>query len=247
AGSRCGGRGHRAVRQGDRHVCLRKGTVSDRASGVHRFDRARGREGGARKHRALVWRDRVARRAPGALARFGRVWRGRVSGLAITAGAPARKVRSLLSEERTVAILADLVRARGQNPQDGEAAVADFVAQFLERRGLEVERQEVLPGRDNVLGRLRGTGGGPVLAFNTHMDTVPEGTGWTRSPFAGEVVDGRLFGRGSADAKGPLAAFLAAIEALVESGIRLRGDLLMTAVVDEETSSRGARKLVPSI
>jgi len=170
-----------------------------------------------------------------------------VSEVAITAGALARKVGSLLSAERTAAILADLVRARGQNPQDGEAVVADFVAQFLERRGLEVERQEVLPGRDNILGRLRGTGGGPVLAFNTHMDTVPEGTGWTHSPFAGELVDGRLFGRGSADAKGPLAAFLAAIEALVESGIRLRGDLLMTAVVDEETSSRGARKLVPSI
>jgi len=64
-----------------------------------------------------------------------------VSGLAITAGASARKVRSMLSEERTAAILADLVRARSQNPQDGEAAVADVVAQFLERHGLEVERQ----------------------------------------------------------------------------------------------------------
>jgi acetylornithine deacetylase/succinyl-diaminopimelate desuccinylase-like protein len=79
------------------------------------------------------------------------------------------------------------------------------------------------------------------------MDTVPEGNGWTRAPFEGEVIDGRLYGRGAADAKGPLAAFLAAIEALAGSAVQLRGDLVMTAVVDEETGSRGARALVPAL
>ncbi len=155
-------------------------------------------------------------------------------------------VVSRVSTERTVSILIDLVRARSQNPIDGEADVAAYVANFLERLGLDVTTQQVLPGRSNVVGRLRGTGG-PVVAFNTHMDTVPEGNGWTQDPFGAAVVDGQLFGRGSVDAKGPLAAFLAAIEAVVLSGIRLRGDLVMTAVVDEETSSRGARHLVPSI
>jgi acetylornithine deacetylase/succinyl-diaminopimelate desuccinylase family protein len=109
-----------------------------------------------------------------------------------------------------------------------------------------VTTQQVMPGRSNVVGRLRGTGG-PVLAFNTHMDTVPEGNGWSQDPFGGQIIEGQLYGRGSVDAKGPLAAFLAAIEALVSAEIRLRGDLLMTTVVDEETSSSGARKLVPSI
>jgi acetylornithine deacetylase/succinyl-diaminopimelate desuccinylase family protein len=170
-----------------------------------------------------------------------------MSGVVAAAGPQARKVGSHLSPERTAAILADLVRARSQNPLDGEAAVADYIAVFLRRLGLEVTKPEVLPGRHNVVGRLRGSGGGPALAFNTHMDTVPEGTGWTRAPFGGEVVDGRLYGRGAADAKGPLAAFLAAIEALAGSGVHLRGDLLMAAVVDEETGSRGARQLVPGL
>jgi acetylornithine deacetylase/succinyl-diaminopimelate desuccinylase family protein len=166
-----------------------------------------------------------------------------------TADLAAPEIRTLvsyLSTQRTVSILSDLVRARSQNPTDGEGEVADYVARFLERVGLEVTTQEVMSGRSNVVGRLRGTGG-PVVAFNTHMDTVPVGTGWTEDPFGAAVVDGRLFGRGSVDAKGPLAAFLAAIESIVLSGIQLRGDLLMTAVVDEETSSRGARHLVPSI
>jgi acetylornithine deacetylase/succinyl-diaminopimelate desuccinylase family protein len=158
----------------------------------------------------------------------------------------AREVVARLSESRTAAILQDLVRAKSQNPVDGEALVGAYVARFLERLGLEVTTQEVLPGRSNVIGRWRGSKG-PVLAFNTHMDTVPEGNGWSHDPFGGSIVDGRLYGRGAADAKAPLASFLAALEALVGAGVRLRGDILMTAVVDEETSSRGARALVPSI
>jgi len=170
-----------------------------------------------------------------------------MSGAVTAAGPEARKVGENLSPARTAAILGDLVRARSQNPMDGEAAVADYITEFLRGLGLEVTNPEVLPGRPNVVARLRGSGGGPMLAFNTHMDTVPEGTGWTRAPFGGEVIDGRLFGRGAADAKGPLAAFLAAIEALAGSAVQLRGDLLMTAVVDEETGSRGARELVPAL
>jgi acetylornithine deacetylase/succinyl-diaminopimelate desuccinylase family protein len=149
-----------------------------------------------------------------------------------------------LRVDRAPQILADLVRIPSRNPMDGEAGVAAYVADHLRGLGLEVETAEVLPGRRNVVGRWRGAGGGPTLAFNTHMDTVAEGEGWSRGPFDGTVVDGRLYGRGSVDAKGPLAAFLTAAEALVRSDVRLRGDLLVTAVVDEETCSTGARALV---
>jgi acetylornithine deacetylase/succinyl-diaminopimelate desuccinylase family protein len=159
----------------------------------------------------------------------------------------AERVGAQLSEARTASILTDLVRSRSQNPQDGESAVATYVASFLERLGLEVSMQEVIAGRANVVGRLRGAGGGKTLAFNTHMDTVPQGTGWTHEPFGGEVVGRRLYGRGSADAKGPLAAFLSAVEAIVGSQTHLRGDLLVTGVVDEETGSAGARTLVPTL
>lgn len=157
-----------------------------------------------------------------------------------------RDVVAHLSVDRTASILQDLVRARSQNPVDGEGMVGSYLVDFLGRLGLEVTTQQVMPGRSNVIGRLRGTGG-PVLAFNTHMDTIPEGNGWSQDPFGANIVDGQLYGRGSVDAKGPLAAFLAAIEALVGAGVSLRGDLLMTAVVDEETWSSGARKLVPAI
>lgn len=151
-----------------------------------------------------------------------------------------------VSAARTAEILRDLVRLPSRNPRDGEAAVAAYVAAFLSDLGASVSQTEVLPGRANVVGRLRG-GDGPVLAFNTHMDTVPEGSGWTRDPFGGEIADGCLYGRGAVDAKGPLAAFLAAIEAIARSCVRLRGELVMTAVVDEETASSGARRLAPGL
>jgi acetylornithine deacetylase/succinyl-diaminopimelate desuccinylase family protein len=124
--------------------------------------------------------------------------------------------------------------------------VAAYVARFLRELGMEVQTPEVLPRRPNVVGLLRGSGG-PSLVFNTHMDTVPEGSGWTRNPFGGETADGQLYGRGSVDAKGPLAAFLAAIESLVRGGVRLKGHLVMSAVADEESCSTGARQLVPAL
>ncbi len=80
--------------------------------------------------------------------------------------------------------------------------------------------------------------------FTTHMDTVQVGEGWTRNPFGGSVENGRVYGRGAADAKGALACFLAAMEALKSGGARLRGQVLLAAVVDEETASLGTRGLV---
>jgi acetylornithine deacetylase/succinyl-diaminopimelate desuccinylase family protein len=168
------------------------------------------------------------------------------SGAGRTADEAALAVTSCLNVDRCGRILQELVRTRSQNPIDGEGAGAGQVAGYLRELGLEVETPEVFPGRPNVVGLLGGSGG-PTLAFNTHMDTVPAGSGWTRDPFGGEIEEGELYGRGSVDAKGPLAAFLAAIEALVRSGTRLKGSLLMTAVVDEETCSTGARQLAPGI
>jgi succinyl-diaminopimelate desuccinylase len=76
---------------------------------------------------------------------------------------------------------------------------------------------------------------------------VPHGDGWEHDPFGAEVAGGSLYGLGSVDAKGPLAAFVSAIEALVSARARLRGDLILAAVVDEEASSSGARALVRSL
>lgn len=97
------------------------------------------------------------------------------------------------------------------------------------------------PGRDyrkrpNVVGRWRGSGGGRSLCFSSHMDTAPrEPLPWeVTDPFSGEVIDGRLYGRGSYDMKGGLVASLFAVRAVRELQIPLRGDVIVESVVDEE-------------
>lgn len=82
--------------------------------------------------------------------------------------------------------------------------------------------------RPNVVGRLRGSGGGRSLILNGHIDvvTVEPREAWTRDPFGGDIEDGRLYGRGAADMKGGLVTALAAIRALRDTGATLRGDLV---------------------
>ena len=91
----------------------------------------------------------------------------------------------------------------------GEAAVAELTAGWLRAWGLSVEMSEVAAGRWNVVGRLEGDGVGPTLLLNGHLDTVGV-AGMSVEPFGGELKDGRLWGRGSCDMKGGVAALLAA-------------------------------------
>jgi acetylornithine deacetylase len=127
----------------------------------------------------------------------------------------------------------------------GEAEAARFTAETLARLGLVVDSFEVAPGRWNVIGRLPGRGHGRSLLLNAHLDTV--GVAGMAEPFSGTVVNGRLYGRGSLDMKGSLAAMLGAAKAIVDSGVRLDGDLLVTAVADEEYSSIGTEHLVQTV
>ncbi len=140
-----------------------------------------------------------------------------------------------------MSILADLIRLRSQTAADGEGAVADYVAELLRGLGAEVTTPEVLPGRCNVIGTLRGRQERPRLVFNTHMDTVPAGDGWSGDPFVAERREGAIYGRGAVDAKGPLACMLVAFEHAARRPERLRGEFVLATVVDEEIASRGAR------
>jgi acetylornithine deacetylase len=146
--------------------------------------------------------------------------------------------------EEIAPLLGDLVAINSINPDlvpgaPGEAEIARYVAGWLEGRGLDVELIEAAPGRPNVVGIARGTGGGKTLLFNGHMDTV--GKGDMPKPHQPEIRDGRLYGRGAYDMKGGLAACLvAAVEAKKR---RLRGDVIVTAVVDEEYASLGTQAL----
>lgn len=146
-------------------------------------------------------------------------------------------------------LLADLVRIESINPElvpggSGEAAIARYVADFLRAGGLEVQLQEVRPGRFNVVGVLRGRGRGPSLMLNGHLDTV--GVAGMEAPFSARIESGRLHGRGAQDMKGGLAAGLAAVAGLAKEP-RLEGDVVLAAVADEEYQSAGTRALLKEV
>jgi acetylornithine deacetylase/succinyl-diaminopimelate desuccinylase family protein len=143
-----------------------------------------------------------------------------------------------VEEIRDVAV--DLVRAVGQNPPGEEGPTVRALEQACAARGLEVSQSEVEPGRANLSGILPG-GDGPGLLLLGHTDVVPVGDGWTVPPFGGVVRDGRLYGRGTADMKGGLAACVVAMSALREAGVRLSGPVELAAVVDEEETGKGIR------
>jgi acetylornithine deacetylase/succinyl-diaminopimelate desuccinylase family protein len=138
-------------------------------------------------------------------------------------------------------ILEELVRI--PSATGNESAVAQAFARLCKAAGLEVELQDVEPGRPNVIARWR-VGRGPRLLLTGHLDTVPVGEGWSRDPFGAEVADGRLFGRGACDMKGGLAAMLGAITDLRARGAEPAGDVMLAAVVGEEEDSAGTRALI---
>lgn len=88
--------------------------------------------------------------------------------------------------------------------------------------------------RTNVIAKLRGMERRKTLLFNGHIDTVPVGAGWTKDPFKGEIIHGKLYGRGSSDMKGSCAAIVYAFRALREAGVKLKGDVTLTFTSDEE-------------
>lgn len=141
-------------------------------------------------------------------------------------------------------LLADLVAIDSINPDlvsgaAGEGPIAAYIANWLARAGLEVTLDEALPGRTNVVGIARGTGGGKTLLLNGHVDTV--GVAGMTDPFRPRSENGRLYGRGAYDMKGGLAACLvAAAEARQHN---LRGDVIVTAVVDEEYAGLGTMSI----
>lgn len=143
-------------------------------------------------------------------------------------------------------VLADLVRCDSVNPAftdsngqpgRGERPIADLVAKIFSDLSLDVQLHESVDGRPSVIGVLKGTGDGRSLMLNGHLDTV--GPGRMEQPFEPHIENGRLYGRGAYDMKGALAACIGCVAALVQSGQRLRGDLVLAMVADEEDASLG--------
>ena len=147
-----------------------------------------------------------------------------------------------------VALARDLVATPSVNPGieesgAGEAAVAELTAGWLRTWGLSVEMSEVAEGRWNVVGRLEGDRAGPTLLLNGHLDTVGV-AGMSVEPFGAELKDGRLWGRGSCDMKGGVAALLAATAKVARDAPP--GVLVVALTADEEHASLGMEALVRS-
>jgi acetylornithine deacetylase len=147
----------------------------------------------------------------------------------------------------TIRLLKALVAIDSVNPSlvsgaRGEIDVANAIAIHLRAMGLDTAIQEVAPGRPNVVGVLEGRQPGRSLMFCGHTDTVGV-AGMTR-PFEPEERDGRVYGRGSQDMKGGVAAMIGAAQVIAESGGLDAGRLIVACVADEEHASIGAEALV---
>ena len=146
--------------------------------------------------------------------------------------------------DEVTALTQDLVRIPTVNPPgDAYEACARYLGERMARRGFAVEyvRAHGAPGdsdhhpRINVVMRREGQGGGDCVHFNSHIDVVEAGPGWTFDPFAATLHEGRVYGRGTCDMKGGLASSIIACEALIESGLPLPGALEISGTVDEES------------
>lgn len=150
--------------------------------------------------------------------------------------------------EELVDLARTLIRFPTVNPP-GEAyqPCAEFIGGRLRERGFKVEyvRAAGTPGdsdrypRINVIARREGNRPGPCVHFNSHIDVVQTGAGWTLDPFAALLKDGKLYGRGACDMKGGLAASIIAVEALIDSNDAWPGALEISGTVDEESGGYG--------
>lgn len=153
---------------------------------------------------------------------------------------------SITEIDDPVTLLKQLVAINSVNPDlvdegMGEAEIADFCAGWFKARGFEVHRVEERPGRPSIVGISRGTGGGRSLMFNGHIDTVSI-SDYDGDALAATQWDGRLYGRGSFDMKGGVAAMMVAAARAKSKG--LRGDILVACVADEEFASFGTEQVV---
>ena len=144
----------------------------------------------------------------------------------------------LTRHQRATSLTQELVRFQTVNPANPERPCAEHLARILEPAGFSVRMHEFAPDRTSLVARLGTDTQRGSLAFVGHIDTVPLGAArWSRDPFAGEIADGRLYGRGSSDMKSGVAAFVTAALELSESGV---AGLTLLIVAGEETGCEGS-------
>jgi len=152
----------------------------------------------------------------------------------------AGRVLQAIDDDDVVAFLRELIHVPSVNPPGDVSAAIRLCAEKLAAAGFETKTVGATAEQMNVVGTLTGSDTGPRLALNAHVDVVPIGdaAAWSHSPFGGEIVNGRIYGRGAGDDKASVAAQIMAGVALARSGVPLTGALIVTAVADEETGGQ---------
>jgi len=170
-----------------------------------------------------------------------------VSGEHVTELSPAEQsLVDLIDEAAITALTTALVEAPSENPGGTEGAAVEILEKACRALGFDVDTHEVAPGRPNLIATLPG-GDGPGLMFLGHSDVVPAGPNWTADPYTVRTRDGRLYGRGTTDMKGGIAAVVAAMSVLSRArdvGVELSGPVRLVCTVDEEEHGIGVRAFV---
>ncbi|MFB0559722.1 MAG: M20 family metallopeptidase [Candidatus Lokiarchaeia archaeon] len=152
-------------------------------------------------------------------------------------------VQNYLKEDEVIGLTQELVSIpSSKDVKGGERRIAEALASFFEKHGISSEIQRVGLGA-NIIARIGDPEASPTLILNGHLDTILA-TNMTIPPYEPTIKEGKLYGRGSCDMKAALAAMGAALAALNDAGVELKGSLLFTGVSGEETGSAGMRRIV---
>jgi len=159
------------------------------------------------------------------------------------------KVLNEIDPDALISLTADLVRINSVwDPVAGssEQPAADYVFEWAQSQGFEVQQEEVAPARPNVIVTWHAGFGDRKLMFEGHTDVVTPGdvSVWKYDPFGAEIVGRRMYGRGTNDTKGNLAAMLIAMAALKNSGVQLAGAIVGGVLCDEEDQMLGVRHFI---
>jgi acetylornithine deacetylase len=145
----------------------------------------------------------------------------------------SQQLLAAIDDDYCLNFLSRMVQHKSYSQTDGERRLAEYMASQMQMLGLETQLQPVPGERLNAIGTLRGEGGGHSLLFNGHLDTNPVTEGWTVDPWAGKIDDEFIYGIGVSNMKAGDAAYFCALKTLIDNGVKLKGDVILTYVVGE--------------
>lgn len=144
-----------------------------------------------------------------------------------------RELLASVDKRSCLDFLANMVRHKSYSASPGELELARYMDEQMRAIGLDSRLLPVPGGRLNAVGTLKGNGGAHSLLFNGHLDTNPVGEGWTVDPWAGKIDDRYIYGIGVSNMKAGDAAYFCALKTLIDAGVELKGDVILTYVVGE--------------